>query len=75
MKKCVPSDLKDLCQPYALIAEVHHDVLDSSLYYEYNSAAKEVCFSFSDEMTTIMNDQWQSGKSTHGNVLKQTIIR
>ena len=68
--------LENLCQPYALIAEVHHD-LDSPLYYEYNSAAKEVCFSFSDEMTTIMNDQWQSGKSTHGNVSKdkRTMIR
>ena len=62
--------LENLCQPYALIA-------DSPLYYEYNSAAKEVCFSFPDEMTTIMNDQWQSGKSTHGNVSKdkRTMIR
>lgn len=68
--------LQDLCKPYALIARAHSN-LDSPKYYEYNAAAKEVCFSFSDEMTAIMNEQWESRKNTHGNVSKdkRTMIR
>lgn len=68
--------LEDLCKPYSLVAEAHQD-LTSPLYYEFSIEAKEVCFSFSDEMTTIMNNQWESRKNTHGNVSKdkRTMIR
>lgn len=48
--------LQLLSNPYKLIAEAHQD-LTGPKYYEYNPAAKEVCFTFSDEMTTIMNEQ------------------
>ena len=68
--------LQDLCKPYALIAKAHSNV-DAPKYYEYDAAAREICFSFSDEMTSIMNEQWTSRKKTHGNVSKdkRTMIR
>ena len=68
--------LQSLSSPYKLIAEAHQN-LTGPKYYEYNPAAKEVCFTFSDEMTTIMNEQWKSGANTHGNVSKdkRTMIR
>lgn len=68
--------LHSLSKPYKLITRVHHNLSDT-LHYEYDPAAKEVCYSFSDEMTKIMNTQWASGMNTHGNVSKdkRTMIR
>ena len=68
--------LDSLCKPYKLIADVHQDLQDK-FFYEYSPAAKEICYAFSDEMTLIMNEQWISGKNTHGNVSKdkRTMIR
>ena len=61
--------LDSLCKPYKLIFIAHQDIQEK-LYYEYSPAAKEICYSFSDEMIVIMNEQWTLGRNTHGNVSK-----
>ena len=67
--------LQSLSQPYKLICKWHAQATPTDPFeYTYTPEGKEVYRSFSDEMASLMNEQFESCKMTYGNVSKDNRV-
>lgn len=66
-EKLHTSPLPSLVKPFGLIADWHKD---GGHEYVFSEKGMQVFTSFSDEITLIMNEQWESCMTNHGNMSK-----
>ena len=67
--------IKSLEKPLQDVARWHS--ADEKYEYTFTKEGMEVYRSFADEMAAKMNEQWEEGAMTHGNVSKdkRTMVR